>query len=174
MDETIPNLVKWQNSNLSCCIVTEKDGIKSTHVFSIGTFGPNHTWSRCKMEEGSIWHHEQVIPVSLNSDAPRHFYPICTPPTHSPGILPSLAPEELGFCTVCADTGEVFHCHKCVCIKVEFGVCLNRKIDTLFIFDRNSLEGWKYRQITAINITAEARVRDLFLFWDRDQRSRLT
>jgi predicted phosphodiesterase len=91
------------------------------------------------MEEGSIWHHEQVIPVSLNSDVPRHFYPICTPPTHSPGIPPSLAPEELGFCTVCADTGEVFHCYK------------------------NSLEGWKYRQITAINITAEAR--ELSMHW---------
>lgn len=106
-----------QISNLSCLISTGSNGEKYTNVVSIGAMSEGFTWSRCKLGMGGVWSHETIL---LDSEAPMRFYPICTLPTRSTISGSPSVPEQLGFCTVSAENGEVYHIFKFVSFHINF------------------------------------------------------
>lgn len=89
-------------------------GEKYMHIFSIGTTGDWARWSKWKLggdASKEVWQHESI---SVDDSAPLRLLPTVVLPTITNDAQKSIPVEQLGFCAIGAEDGEIYHIYKYV------------------------------------------------------------
>jgi hypothetical protein len=105
------------HGRLACRIVRGSKGSKTMHVFSVGMNEDWARWSSWRMDKSSPneeegnqdWHHSPITIASSSSASPSALSPQIALPTITSNHFSKTPLEEIGFCSVGAQDGEVYH-----------------------------------------------------------------
>jgi len=100
-------------AGLASRITIDPAGDKYMHIFSVGTTEDWARWSKWKLGGDTakeVWSHQ---PISIDdSSAPRRLLPITVLPTLTSNKQLSIPIEQLGFCSIGAEDGEIYHVYR--------------------------------------------------------------